>query len=136
MTYNPDDPTEHQKEKPWVSSKMLPADTPVQLEVLDVTPQNDEDTSFFMNCLIHSGQLKGKTTRVYWWRNKKSGEPRNDFTALCKALLTDRYRNSEVIHSFHFKEKCFLTTPKDFGNKKSMRIFAKVREIELDVRGK
>jgi hypothetical protein len=137
MTFNPDDPREHEHEKPWVISKALEANVPVKLTVLDVTPMNDEDTSFFMNCMIHDGELKGKTTRIYWWRTKKSGQPRNDFTSLVKALLPDRHRNSMTIHSFHFKDKCFVTTPKDFGNDdgSSMRIFVKVREIELDVRG-
>ena len=133
MTFNPDDPMEHQNEKTWINSKMLLSNTPVKLEVLGVTPQNDQDTSFFMNCMIHSGQYEGKTTRIYWWRNKKSGDPRNDFTALVKALLPDRWRNSQTIHSFHFKDKCFETTPKNFGD--GMRIFVKIREIEIDVRG-
>jgi len=133
MTFNPDDPREHHNEKPWVSSKMLDAEVPVKLRVLDVTPMNDEDTSFFMNCMIHSGPLTGKTTRVYWWRNKKSGGTRNDFTSLCKSLLPDKYRNSETIHSFHFKDKCFTTTPKDFGE--NMRMFVKIKEIDIDVRG-
>lgn len=137
MTFNQDDPSEHQTDRPWVGSKLIPADIPVTLTVLDVTPMNDEDTSFFMNCMIHDGPLEGKTTRIYWWRHKKSGQPRNDFTSLAKALLPDRWRNSKTIHSFHFKDKCFVTTPKDFGNDdgSSMRIFVKVREIELDVRG-
>lgn len=130
-----DDQIEQGIEKPWVSSKMLPANIPVKLEVLGVTTQNDDDSSFFLNCMILDGALKGKTTRLYWWRHKKSGEPRNDFTALVKALLPDRWRNSLTIHSFHFKDKFFETTPKDFGNEGSMRIFVKVREIEIDVRG-
>ena len=131
MTFNPDAPKEHKKEKPWVSSKLLPSQ-PVKLEVLDVTPSNDEDTSFYMNCLIHDGKFEGKTTRVYWWRFKRSGGARNDFIALAKALLPDKWRNSETIHSFHFKGKFFETTPKDFEG--GMRLFVKVREIELDVR--
>ena len=135
MTFNPDDPMEHQADKPWISSKLLPANVSVKLEVLSVTPQNDEDTWFFMNCMIHDGIRSGKTTRIYWWRTKKNGQPRNDFTALVKALLPDRWRNSLTIHSFHFKDKFFETTPKDFGNEGSMRVFVKIREIELDVRG-
>lgn len=130
-----DDQIEQGIEKPWVSSKNIPANIPVKLEVLGVTTQNDDDSSFFLNCMILDGALKGKTTRIYWWRYKKSGEPRNDFTALVKALLPDRWRNSLTIHSFHFKDKFFQTTPKDFGNEGSMRIFVKVREIEIDVRG-
>ena len=130
MTFDYDNPREA---KTWVSSKELELDTPVKLQVLDVTPQNDEDTSFFMNCMIHDGKFKGKTTRLYWWRTKKSGGTRNDFITLCKALLPDKWRNSDTIHSFHFKGKCFETTPKEFADG-GIRLFVKVREIELDVR--
>lgn len=131
MTYDHDNPRE---EKTWITCKKLPADQPVKLTVLDVTPTSDDDNSFYMNCMIEDGKYEGKTTRIYWWRNKKSGKgARSDFIALCKALLPDRWRNSETIHSFHFKDKCFQTTPKDFSDG-AMRLFIKVQEIELDVR--
>jgi hypothetical protein len=46
--------------------------------------------------------------------------------------LPDKWRNSEPIHSFHFRGKCFEMTPKEF-QEGGIRIFVKVKEIELGV---
>jgi hypothetical protein len=126
---------DYKTDKPWIATSRVPANIPVKFEVLGVTPLDDQDKTFFMNCMIHDGEFKGKTTRLYWYRFRKSdGKARADFTSLCKAVLPDKYRNSEKIHSFDFIGKCFESTPKCFGHDGGVRIFVKVREIELDVR--
>lgn len=118
-------------ERTWINPRQLPIDIPVKIQVLSVTPKDDEDSVFFFNCLVHDGDFKGKTMRLYWWRYKKSGNgPRSDFVALCKALLPDKVRNSEFIRSFDFDKKCFEGTPKEFHSG-SIRLMLKIKEIEI-----
>ena len=115
MTFNPDQPDEHANK--WISIKNLELDTPVLLEVIKVTPQEADDSKFSLDCKIHSGPMAGDDTiRIWLSRFKKETTTyRADFMQLCKAVLPDKWM-VKPIHSFHFKDKVFWTTPKSlFG---------------------
>lgn len=108
--------TEYNRD-PWPEEE-----TEMSIEKVEKFGDGD-DSTFFTELRILTGQEKGQLKRNLWFRTKRDGNPRKDTTALFMALT-----GNPESPSYELMDKIFKTVPW-YPNGSQYPIFTKIEKV-------